>query len=550
MGLDLVLQPKQCQLYDILVATGNVPTTIGGGGAKGGGKSAGARNIALLLASELGNIYPGIPITIVRRVARDLRDNHIVPLLIQHPELAAYWQETAHDLVLPNQARIQFRSAETKGDVMRQFLGGFQSAILIVDEAQQFDEEELQWMRTGRRWTTPQGVPDGLCKTVMLFNPGGRGSPYLRRSFWTKEYTGRERPENYAFIHMFGWDNYEWFRGQVSVSEQEFYELDSETRFQMFITQTSYGREMNEMPESIRAGYLLGSFDHFEGQYFAGAWDPEKCILATPLVEKLVQPWWVRWMGQDWGFGDHTCHLWAAAGKVKPSDWEALFGGTCTMPMDVVVIYREYVINQRAEADMATDIVSLTPPEERKHIARFFMSQDAFGHRAKQSGANSVGEQFTRIMGRYGLPSPEPADQDRVNGWRFMYNCLRQTGLRGANIGEERAKQGPVVFVSAECVNVIGSIPMAVRDDKNVDDVMRVAGALWEDVTDACRYLLKSMLDPHSKAPRDVRAKEVYHSVKGDDDDAMTKRAMLMRKFDEENPRRRLNGPPRWRPNS
>lgn len=547
--MQLRLQPKQGRLYDLLTATGpHVATTIGFGGAKGGGKSDGTRQCALLLAFELAEKYPGITITIMRRVSDDLRKNHISPLFRSFPELRNRYREADKELSLNNGARIIFAHAETKGDVERKFLGGYESTFIFVDEAQQFEEEELNWIKAACRWTGAEGIPVGLCKLVLLFNPGGKSAEYLRRIFWTKQYRGKEEPESYAFMHVFGWDNYEWFRGQVPIDEPDFYQLDSDQRFQLFITQTSEGRKYDAFPDSIRAGYLLGDFDHFENQYFAGAWDETKCVLKPSQVNELIQPWWTRWMGQDWGFGDHAAHYWFASGKVKPSDWMRHFGGKTEYAMDIVIAYREHVISNRAEADLATDIVAMTEAWERKQIQRFFLSQDAFGQRARQGG-NTVGETFTKVLTRYQMPSPETADQNRVMGWRFMYNCLRQANLVGTNISEERSKQGPAFFISAECPQAIAGIPMAIRAEDDVDDVERVAGAIWEDVTDGLRYGLHTMLNPKTKAPMDVRAREVYDSIQGDTpENLMTARAMAMAKFKhEEGVIRRVQRMPRWR---
>ena len=551
--MDIVSQPKQQQLLDLFRATGpDAATIIGGGGAKGGGKSVTIRNIALTLAMELGELYPGVVITIVRRVFDDLKKNHIDPLFRHYPELEPYYRAGDRELIIKAKgvsAKIAFAYAETEDDVKRKFLGGYESAIILVDEAQQFSEEELQWIQTAARWTSgggstsgetreTRGIPPGLCKTGLFFNPGGKGSTYLRRVFWIKQYTPRERAKDFFFMHVFGWDNYEWFRGQVDITADDFYRLPGEQRFQMFIRDTSEGRKYDAFPQSIRAGYLLGSFDHFEGQYFAGVWDEAKCVLTRAQVEAIVQPWWTRWMAQDWGFGDHDAHLWFAAGKLKPSDWEQHFGGRCDYPMDVVIAYRENVVSDRAEADLAQDLVAMTPQHERKWIRRFFLSQDAFGQRAKQTGAHTVGEQFGKTMARNGLPGPEPAYQERVNGWRFMFNCLRQANLRGNEVTEERSREGPAFFVSAECPNLIGSIPMAVRDDKDPEDVMRVAGVLWEDCTDAARYGLASMLSGKLKAPVEVRQAEVYNSYQEGEE---TARAMAMLKFRDEERQVRRN---------
>lgn len=548
---DILLQPKQGKLFSLLCATGrNVATTIGFGGAKGGGKSDGADSCALGLALELGNKYPGIVITIMRRVARDLRDNHINRITRKFPEMLQLWHESGMEFRLTNSSRIAFSFAETKGDTERKFLGGYESAFIFVDEAQQFTEEELQWIKAACRWTDPKaaGIPEGLCKLVLLFNPGGKSADYLRRIFWTQSYRSNEDPRSFAFLHVFGWDNYEWFRGQVDVSYKAFYMLPSAQRFQMFIDETSEGRKYNAFPDSIRKGYLLGSFDHFEGQYFAGAWD-DKCIMTAHKAKEIIQPWWTRWMSQDWAFAEHAAHYWFASGKISPSKWMELFGGSIEHSMDIVIAYREHVISNRAEADMATDVVAMTPQAERPLIHRFFFSEDGFGKRSRQGSGNTVGESYANIFGRYGLPRPEPADQNRVLGWRFMYNCMRQAQLIGTPVSEERAKQGPAFFVTEECPQAISCIPMAIRDEDDPDDVARVDGALWEDVNDGLRYGLHSLLNPMSKAPRDVRAKELYHSIQGSDPaDVMTARAMAMRQFQEkENSTTRISRGQRWR---
>ena len=152
--MHLHFQHKQRKLYDLLIATGrHVATTIGFGGAKGGGKSAGVRNCALRLALELGSQYPGLTITIIRRVFDDLKKNHIDELFLAYPELREHYRADDKELKLASGARIVFAFAETAGDVERKFRGGYQSAFILVDEAQQFTEAELQDFKMAARWT-------------------------------------------------------------------------------------------------------------------------------------------------------------------------------------------------------------------------------------------------------------------------------------------------------------------------------------------------------------------------------------------------------------
>ena len=41
--------------------------------------------------------------------------------------------------------------------------------------------------------------------------------------------------------------------------------------------------------------------------------------------------------------------VWCATGKMAPSEMHELFGVTVNCPIDVVVLKREYVVNQRGE---------------------------------------------------------------------------------------------------------------------------------------------------------------------------------------------------------
>lgn len=484
---------------------------------------------------------------IIRRNYGDLYENIIVKYQQEEPWMDQYYHKGEKEYRFDNGSRIAFKYADTTDEV-RQLSRGPEAMDIFVDQAEQFSEQELLWLKTPNRWPSAR---KNQCKYVLFFNPGGSGTEYLRRIFHLKRYREDqgEFPTNYAFLQAYGWDNYEWFRDQVGIGEREFYGLTDQERFQLFIKETSYGRDLNALPPSLRVGELLGSFENFSGQYFAGVWG-DHCVLPKSQAEQIIKPWWTKWMAQDWGFGDHDAHGWYASGKLSPSEWMQHFGGHVDHPMNVVIKYREYIVNQRAEADLAMDIIERTPEAERRAIQRFYLSIDAFGRRAKQPqfGANSIGEQFTNIMRRHGLPSPEPADQRRIDGWRFMYNGFRQASLRGQRITEEQSKQGYAYFVSADCPTTMECVPLGVRDEEDREDMLRVDGALWEDVLDCDRYGLLSMLGAKPQAPRDVRAKELYNSIQGETmQDTATSRAIAMQRFTQQEAQKRNIGRPRWR---
>ncbi|HUA82657.1 MAG TPA: phage terminase large subunit [Bryobacteraceae bacterium] len=539
--LDIALQPKQLELARLMEARGpDVATWIGFGGALGGAKSGAIRRIMLARRGK----YPRTIGVIMRRVLADVKENHIQKFWEEFPELRQCYNATDFEIVLPNASRIKFMYAENSQEVDRKFYGP-EFFDIFIDQAEQFSEAELRTINTRNR---APGAPDGLCKMGLFFNPGGCGTEFLRRVFWLKQYHGNERASDYAFIQSYGWDNYEWLRGTGEISERDYYALSNDDRFKLFIERSQYGRKLNELPQSIRAGHLLGSFETFAGQYFAGVWDESKCILSVNQSDQLIQPWWTRWTATDWGFAHHAVHLWFASGKLSPQDFARVFGGSTDWPIDIVVVYRELVVNATAEADFATMMVDLTPADERKLIRREFLSPDAW---AKRGSANTVAEQLGVVLRRHGLPSPESADDDRIGGWRLMYNGFRQTSaLRGATVDAERARQGPLLLVSANCPQVISALPLLTRDNIHpgkLEDVLKT-DTLHDDVGDCLRYGYKSMLDPRSKAPREVREREILDSITGDGADAMTRRAMAMRKFHaEERTIRRVSRVQRWR---
>lgn len=505
------LQPKQRQLERSFSATSlDAPTTLGYGGALGGGKSAAARRVMLKRRAAI----PKTDGVIIRRVYDDLKKNHVDPFFRDFPDLLKYYRHTDHELRLPNGSRILFMFAETEAEVERKFKGP-EFYDIMVDQAEQFNEHEIRTIKTRNRWP---GAAPGECKTALFFNPGGVGTEYLRRIFWLKQYTSNEHPEDYQFIQAYGWDNFEWFRG-LGPTEKAFYELTNEARFDLFIEKTQYGRELNALPQSLRAGHLLGSFESFAGQYFAGVWDESKCIIGPSEMNEIIEPWWTRWGSTDWGFAHHSCHLWYATGRMSPERYQKYFGGRAEWPVDIVIVYRELVANETAETELANTIAAMTA--EKMH--REFFSPDAF---AKRGSANTVAEQFGDIWHRRGLPEPEAADNDRIGGWRFLYNCFRQTvALRGNTITKEQALQGPLLFVGANCIEVQRAIPLLIRDKKRMEDVEKT-DTLADDVGDSLRYGIKSMLDPNTRAPRSVHLQKIYESYSDP-----TTRAIAIKKF-------------------
>lgn len=546
----LALQPKQMDIGKLFYKTGpDAATWIGGGGARAGGKSGGLRRIMLDRRQQ----RPGTAGCIIRRVWEELRINHVEKYFTECPDLRQFWEEGKHRFKLPNGSTINFMYAENQQEVDRKFWGP-EFYDIMVDQAEQFSEQELTTIKTANR---AGHTALGECKMGLFFNPGGVGTEFLRRVFAQKRFNANERSSDFAFVHLFGWDNFVWFDG-TELDAQQFYALpglcksaegDAASgymccRFHLFIMRTTEGRKLNALPASLRAGHLLGSFDSFAGQYFAGVWDESKLILTSEQENSLIQSWWPRWMAQDAGFVHHAAVGWFASGRVNPKAFKDIFGVEIKEAVECAVLYRTWAAQEVEEGELVRKCAGQMGPDERKMTRRYFLSADAW---EQDSHGHSVAETIAEESRRLGLPYPEQPDNGRIGGWRFMYAMMKKTAdVLGGKMNPTRTAEDyddeaggysiktPLLFISPDCLDAIEAIPMLVRDDKHpgkAEDVLKMPTKA-DDVGDMVRYGLKSMLSPRSQAPVEVRAREYYESLKSD---CKTSKAIAMQAWELKN---------------
>ncbi len=266
-------------------------------------------------------------------------------------------------------------------------------------------------------------------------------------------------------------------------------------------------------------------------------------IIQSAVANALMQPWWSAWMAQKWGFADHCCHLWAATGLVTPAAWKAAFSGRIPAPIETIIVYREYLTEGEAESELANRIVDMTPAAERSCIRRFFLGSESLNRQAKSPTANGVRDIQGDILMRNGLPRPMPADEHRVDGWRFMYSCLRQAQMvEMEGVSPLRIKEGPMLLISSDCPNVIENVPLASRADKDQNDIEFRPEVEWDAVVNCLRYLLKGKPPARTAAPSSVRRQELSRSVQDP-----TSRHMAITHFNEMERRKQRRSRPNWR---
>jgi hypothetical protein len=498
---EIRLQPKQVQALDLI--EGNTASWIGVGGGRGGAKSGGFQRIMLVRRSGL----PGTIGAILMRNYDQVKRYHVDPMLRDYPELAPCYHKTESKMVLPMESgppsEIHFTYAESLDDVIRRFRSANYYDV-FVDQAEQFTEAEL---REIKQCVRSKGAPLGACKLALAFNMGGAGIGFLRSKFNLKEYGPNESESDFAFVHVHPWDNVEWVRAALledGLTEDDYYDLfTEEQRMEYCATRGDYGRNLVAQDEALQKRDWLGSWESLEGAFFGRVFDRDAAVIDDEKVALIAKPWHKRWLSQDWGRGHYCPTHWHLSGEMSSADALRILGWQVTKPVKFVLTYREYIAGgaatndeggdrELAEQDIAREIVNRTPEGERDTLRSFFLSPDAF---AKRSSANTIDYEIGQILKKAGLPQPTQADNDRKGGWGLMYNLCLETKRHAAS-------DEYVWLISANCPELVRSIPLLMRNPKDLDDVIATdkgSAKLEIDVTDSARYGLKSMLSPGKK---------------------------------------------------
>lgn len=482
-------QPRQYQFLEAVERSGEgCPTNIGYGGSRGGAKSGAIRRVMLQRRFD----HPGTDGWIVRRTFPRLQDNHIEQMWREYPYLEQLYSTKDKAIVLPRQegtdrsSRILFRYAETTKDVKQ--LIGPETMDMAVDQAEQFTQEELEYLRSNVRWP---GKSKGSCKFLMAFNPGGKGAAYLKRIFIDgqkdhSQYTNREKASDFTFVQAYGWDNIEWVRPyleQIGVSDVSYYrDWTEQERRDCFLAHSDYGQWLNSLGTSLRQAWLEGTFDKFAGQFFSN-FEPERVV--RRYQELKVEPWHTRWVSVDWGFAHNASVHWHAK--------------TATH----TVTYREFVRHKLGQRALAQEIIERSQGES---IAAVYLSPDAFARRQNEM---TIADQMADVLASAGLPRPRPADNDRVSGWRLMYELM---GWK-ASPEEHRKEQPATWLICDQCPRLLAAIPQAQHGEIKAEDIEKFDcdenGEGGDDCLDDVRYGLKSRYQPEERPEAEIMHERV-----------------------------------------
>lgn len=419
---------------------------VGYGGARGGGKSWFVRWKAVLLC--LG--YGGIKVLITRRTYRELYNNHIAPLLTMLSGVAVY-NKGDKIFFFPNGSTIAFGYCDSDGD-----LGQYQGAeydVWFADEAGQFQESWLVQIDACVR-----GANDFPKRTYYTLNPGGPSHGYFKRLFIDKRYEADEHPEDYAFIQALVQDNKA-----------------------LMAKQPEYIRSLEKLPPKIRAAWLEGKWDVYEGQFFEDFFDrPEgyQTRRETHVIEPFEIPKdWKIYRSFDWGYNrPFSCGWWAIDYDGVAYRILELYGWNGT-PNE----------GKKWPPDM---VFSKIREVETEH--RWLVGKNITGIADPAIWDGETGESIAQTAARHQVYF-SPGDHKRLPGWMQVHYRLQfdENGY-------------PMMYVFKNCQAFIRTVPL-LQYDKTKPEDLDTEGE--DHVADEVRYFcmsrpIKPRVTPAQK-PRD-----------------------------------------------
>lgn len=438
------------------------------GGAAGGGKSYLMRVLAILLSIEV----PNLKVFFFRRLYKELYINHVYSVdgfLVMMKDMIdagdVVFNKSDGIFTFFNGSQIYLCHAQHESDI-QQYLGA-EIHLLLIDEATQFTEKMIRFIRTRVRLGTLD-VPDRwrpiLPKIIYGTNPGGVSHRYFKRGFVTHG------------------------AGQIFTApdtdggmSREYIPAKHTDNVMMMRNDPSYGKRIMGLgdPKQVDA-FLRGSWELEEGSAFGDIWDPEKHVIQSIVIPHT----WKVDRSHDYGYSAPAATLYTAE-----SD------GTTALINDLpVAIPRRSLVfvHEQYFADKEGKGLKLTPIElavrmkefEVRHKLRQRVQPGPADASIfdKQSGFASIHDYYVQYGVRFYKSDKKPGSRERG----FM--VLRQMLLAAKN----RDPENPWVLFCRTCTNLISQLPDLPVSADNPQDVDSEAE---DHLYDVVRYrVLKSIL--------------------------------------------------------
>lgn len=468
MKIEIPLTKKQTELDKSLDSF----DVTGYGGAKGGGKSHGARSVILLRTLT----RPGHVGAIFRRTYPELEENHIAPLFKQFPKLRDYYNSSRREIRFPElQSEFKFRFCESQSDV--DGYAGREYHTLGIEEAGDWPTEmAFRLMRNCNR-STVKGIK---AATFLAFNWGGIGHGGLKRIFITKDLRDTEKKLTYNFILAKVEDN-------PAILENDPGYLD---------------RLESEPNEALRRAYRYGDPDIVAGQYF----DLRRDVHVIKPFK--IPPYWSWFGAYDYGYNHPAVFLFFAVDT----------DGVVYLVDEICGAKRGLVEQAKLVGDYRRGKNQSDEMEDTNLV--FQAGHDCW---AKKKGTDpTIAEDFDdeTVVGKGNTIILARAKIDRIQGAHRVRQYLSYQMKDGK-------RYGPNFYIFNRCVNTIECLTRMVHDENKAEDVLKVDsidGSLdsGDDCYDAVRMGLMSrpIITPSNLMPISRNSKEWFEKQENEMEEA------------------------------
>lgn len=419
------------------------------GGARGGGKSELGLWSAVISCIRHSNLSAAI----FRMTLPELERDMILRFLDSMPSQLYTWNERKKTATFFNGSRLFFVALENLRDA-RKFKGA-QYAYIVIDEANEFDEQIIERLRGSlRSTTTPNFVPTLL----MTGNPGGVSDDWFKKRFIKPQY------EFWSEEELEEKDRYIFIQAKVEDNPNKDYV-------------TQYTKELRSLSEDLRNAWLHGSWDSFSGQFFNEWHDPVHIVEPFPIPDH-----WMKIGGMDLGYSKHpTVMLWLAQ---NPETNE-------------VYVYREYA--ELGVTEEHIENIKMMQPEDEFLVATY--ADPAMWIERRDTFA---AESPARMFANAGIML-EPSSNARVPGWQVVKQWLHW--------GDNKT---PKLRFFSTCAHCIDTMPrLRYSTSARAKQGMDLDTKLADDAADALRYALVAGFGyPIDAPPRKVR---VYDRIRNNE---------------------------------
>ena len=427
------------------------------GGSRGGGKT--DAGIAWLLPPTTDPQFTGL---CIRRNHTDLRQ-WIDRAMQLYPHAKVSGKPAI--FTFPSGAKI-YTGHLKDADAYSQFQG-WEIQRLLIEEAGQIPSEEYYLKLISSVRSTCSVKP----QIFITANPGGVGHNWLKKRFMIGK-----KASNMAF------------KDTVSGRFRIYVPATIDDNPTLKTADPDYVKYLDSLPEPLRSAWRYGDWDIFAGQYFS-EWNSAYHVKPEEEARKLGfgLEHNHKYIGIDWGFAAPHCAIFMeVTDKGRVFIFDELYGKE-KHPMEVgEMIYKKC---QGHNIEM-----SLGDPS--------MWTRNPMSWRAEHAAMYSDATIAHALMGQTDVPfvpNLNPANNDRVNGWRNMAQLMKVTD-----------KPSNFIVIKGAAPNLVRTIPEMICDDKRPEDLDTT---LEDHAVDACRYGLSHVQAPEAVKKIKTKDQQKYESL-------------------------------------